>query len=217
MKLKKLLDREDGAIIVELAYSLPIFLGLGITGIEFSSLAIAHMEISQIAITTADNLSRAKNAVPLALPQLREHDVNDAFTGAQIQSAELAVLNNGRIVVSSLQRNNAGGQWIAWQRCKGVRNVASAYGVQGTGATGTAFPGMGPGTNAQKIQVEAGGAIIFVEVTYIYRPLVASSFVGNTTIRKEAAFYVRDDRDLTQIYNPNPSAPVATCNLFTAT
>lgn len=210
---------ERGAIIVEFAYTLPIFTVLGFTGIEVASLAVANMRVSQIAMTAADNLSRAKQSVPSALPQLREVDVNDAFLGARIQGgANIPILTKGRIIMSSLQQNSSGKQTILWQRCKGVKNVSSQYGAQGatqpnTGTTG--FQGMG--TGATRIQAEPSSAVIFAEVTYEYVPMVAPLILGPITIRKEAAFYVRDDRDLTQVYNPNPAATVSACNLYNST
>ena len=215
--LRRLHSDVSGAVVIEFAYCLPIFMGLGMTGIEAGNLATTNMRISQITMSVADNLSRAKQDVPLGLPQFREHDINDAFKGAQLQSGALKVLDNGRIIVSSLQQNSSGGQWIFWQRCKGVSNVASAYGVQDTGKTGTAFAGMGAGAAADKVTAPAASSIIFVELTYTYQPLISNSFFGTKTLKKEAAFYVRDDRDLTQVYNPSPTATVATCNLYTAT
>ncbi len=217
MILRRLRDDIGGAVIIEFAYCMPIFMGLGVTGIELSNMATANMKVSQITMTVADNLSRAKQDVALSLPQFREQDVLDAFKGAQLQSGTMNVLNNGRIIVSSLQQNASGGQWIAWQRCKGVSNVVSSYGVQDTGKTGTAFAGMGAGTAAQKVTAPAGSAIIFVEVTYTYQPIVSNALLGAKTMRKEAAFYVRDDRDLTKVWNPSPSVTPATCDLFNAT
>ena len=217
--LQRLKVDERGAIIVEFAYTLPIFTVLGFTGIEIASLAVANMRVSQIAMTAADNLSRAKQSVPSALPQLREVDVNDAFLGARIQGgANIPILTNGRIIVSSLQQNSSGKQTILWQRCKGFKNVNSQYGAQGatqpnTGTTG--FQGMGTGPT--RVQAEANSAVIFAEVTYEYVPMVAPLILGPITIRKEAAFYVRDDRDLTQVYNPNPAATVSACNVYNST
>jgi Flp pilus assembly protein TadG len=218
--VQKLRGCESGAVVVEFAYVLPIFITLSFTGIEVSSLAISNMRVSQIAMTVADNMSRAKQSVPLGLPQLREVDINDIFLGAKIQGGTTApILTNGRIIVSSLQQNAAGRQTIAWQRCKGTKNVVSAYGAQGdtqpASPATTGFQGMGTGSS--RVQAEPSSAIIFVEVTYTYVPMVAASLLGPRTIRKEAAFYVRDDRDLSQIYNPNPTATVAACNVFTAT
>jgi Flp pilus assembly protein TadG len=218
-RLRRLQADERGAIIIEFAYTLPIFTVLGFTGVEVANLAIVNMRVSQIAMTAADNLSRAKQSVPSALPQLREVDINDSFLGARIQGGtNIPILTNGRIVVSSLQQNGSGKQTILWQRCKGIKHVDSLYGGQGatqpnTGTTG--FQGMGSGST--RIQAEANSAVIFAEVTYDYVPLVASSILGPRTIRKEAAFYVRDDRDLTQVYNPNPAATVSNCNVYDAT
>jgi hypothetical protein len=221
--LRNLWADQRGAVIIEFAYCLPIFMGLCLTGIELGNMASVNMKVSQLTMTVADNLSRAKQSVPLGLPQFREHDVNDAFVGAQEQGGALDVLKNGRIIVSSLQRNASNGQWIAWQRCKGLKNVVSAYGVEGTGKTGTAFLGMGTGATADKVTAPAGAAIIFVELEYTYQPLVSGSLLGPKTMKKEAAFYVRDDRDLVGggalngVHNPSPSVTPATCNLFTAT
>lgn len=206
----------SGMALIEFAYCLPIFFTLGLTATEISNLAMVNMKVSQIAMSVADNLSRAKQAVPLGLPQLREHDINDAFIGANLQAEELDIFRHGRMIVSSLQTNGSNGQWIRWQRCKGMRNVTPAYGAQDVGATGTAFPGMGPTGN--RVQAEPGTAIIFVEFSYQYQPVVFPiSVMGPVVLREETAFYVRDDRDLTAVYNPNPSVTASTCNLFTLT
>jgi hypothetical protein len=223
LNLRNLLKNESGVVLVEFAYSLPIFMGLCLTGLELANFTAAKMRVSQITMTVADNLSRAKQAVPLGLPQLREHDVNDALIGANQQGGTMGILTNGRIIVSSLQRNASGGQWIAWQRCKGKLNIASAYGAEDTGKTGTAFKGMGPGADLDKINVESGSAIIFAEVSYTYQSLVANSLFGPRTIKKEAAFYVRDDRDMVGgdkkngMYNPDTKAIPSTCNLYNDT
>jgi Flp pilus assembly protein TadG len=217
---KKLRDCESGVIIVEFAYVLPLFVTLSFTGIEVSSLAIANMRVSQIAMTVADNMSRIAESVPLTAPQLREVDINDTLLGARIQGGSgLPLFEKGRVIVSSLQQNASGRQTIKWQRCKGLLNVVSAYGVEGVtqpdAPATNGFQGMGTGTS--RVQAEANSAVIFVEVTYTYQPLVASSLIGPRTLRKEAAFYVRDDRDLSQNYNPNPASSVSTCNLYNTT
>lgn len=222
---RRLACDQSGVVIIEFAYTVPIFVLLSMMSLELVNLALANMRVSQIAMTVADNLSRAKTSVPLGLPRLREVDVNDSLLGAGIQGSSLFdVLENGRIVVSSLQRTSAGRQTIAWQRCKGVLNVASQYGVQGatqpaTGTTG--FRGMGRGSDI--VKAEANSAIIFAEVVYDYQPMIGEWLVGTIRLRKEAAFYVRDDRDLVGgteangMYNPTPTATVSACNLFNST
>ncbi len=208
----KLQHDTSALALVEFAYMLPIIMVLGLGGIELANLAVTNMRVSQIALSTADNISRVKAEIPLGLPQLREVDINDVLKGSEIQGEKIKLKEKSRVIVSSLQVNADGGQWIAWQRCYGDKSDVSNYGVQGAGATGTGFPGMGPSTN--RIQSEPGSAIIFAEIEYDYEPIALGLFwhnFGNRTIRKEASFYVRDDRDLTQVYNPSPSSTVRTC------
>lgn len=210
---------DEGAILVEFAYSMPVFVLLGMVSLELVNLALANMRISLIAMTVADNLSRAKESVPLGLPRLREVDINDALLGTSLQGgSRVQVLKKGRVIISSLQRNSSGRQTIAWQRCKGELNVSSLYGAQGATqpATGTSgFQGMGTGST--RIQAEANTAVIFAEVVYNYEPIIGNWIFGARRIRKEAAFYVRDDRDLTTVYNPSPSVTASACNVFNST
>lgn len=218
--LRDLLRNRDAIMLVEFAYSLPILMLLAFTSIELANLAISNMKVSQIAMTVADNLSRAKQSVPGGQPQLREVDVNDALLGARIQAGDrMDILGKGRIIVSSLQQNSSGRQRIFWQRCKGVLNKSSNYGAQGaTEGTTAGFTGMG--SNSPKVQAPAGNAIIFAEVTYNYEPLVGAWALGTFQIRREAAFYVRDDRDLTGgpesngLWDPSPKATKSSCNVY---
>lgn len=215
--LRDLWRSKDAIMLIEFAYSLPILMSLAFTSIELTNLAIANMRVSQIAMTTADNISRALQSVRLSPAVLREVDVNDALIGAKIQGGErLKILDKGRIIISSLQRDTNNRQTIFWQRCKGMLNVNSNYGGQGATQGVTAgFTGMGATT--PKVQAPAGSAIIFAEVTYDYEPLVGGWALGNFRIRREAAYYVRDDRDLTDIANPNPTATVSNCNIRNTT
>ncbi|MEI6642669.1 MAG: hypothetical protein WCL10_11580 [Novosphingobium sp.] len=194
---------------VELGLALPFLMGLALTGVEVVSLALIHVKLNQLAITVADNASRAKQTQVNGAPQFREYDVNQVFRAAALQAEDLDIPNNGRVILSSLQVNSSNGQWIAWQRCWGKNTWASRYGVQGTGATGTAFKGMG--YTSTKMTADTGTAIMFVEIAYNYKPFFLGSILPAKLIRKEAALYVRDDRDLTQIYNPSPTQTVASC------
>jgi Flp pilus assembly protein TadG len=212
-KVRQLLAqvRQDKSAVsaVELGLALPLLMSLALTGAEVVSLAITHVKLNQLVITVADNASRAKQTQVNAAPQFREYDVNQVFRGAALQAEELDMPNRGRIILSSLQVNGSGGQWIAWQRCWGKNTWASRYGTQGTGSSGTAFKGMG--YTSTKMTADTGTAIMFVELAYDYKPFFLGSILSAKIIRKEAALYVRDDRDLTQIYNPAPASTVASC------
>ena len=206
--LRRLLRDSGAAVVVEIAVSMPLLMGLALVGMEVVNLATLHVRLNQLAITVADNASRAKQAVSTGYPQFREYDVNQVFRGASIQVENLNFPANGRVILSSLETNASGGQWIHWQRCWGKNTYASLYGTQGTGATGTAFAGMGP--TGSVMTAETGSAIMFVEVVYNYRPMFLTGVLGPVVIRKDAALYVRDDRDLT-------AGVVATSGITTAT
>jgi hypothetical protein len=83
--------------------------------------------------------------------------------------------------------------------------------VEGNGATGTSFPGMGvPG---RYITASQGTAVMFVEVAFDYEPITPITVFENRRIVYTAAFNVRDNRDLTRLY---AGGPVARCNVFSA-
>jgi len=201
------------AVIIEFALALPILIMLFVGGLEIANLTVTHMRVNQIAISLADNASRLKQQTIGGAPQVREYDVNEAFKAAELQGTDLNLMQNGRLFLSSLETNAAGGQWIHWQRCQGVMTAyQSSYGVEGDGKTGKTFPGMGPAD--ERVTAEPGAAIMVAEVVYQYQPLIGGRWTfGDYTIRKYAAMYVRDDRDLsgTGIFNPSPKATVSTC------
>lgn len=218
--LGRLRSDVSGMAMIEFAYALPLMLGLGGYGIEMANLATVNQKISQSALALADNMSRVGAESALSTVQIRESDINDSFIGLTRQTGTLNLTSNGRVILSSLEQNASGGQWIHWQRCIGTKNVASSYGPQGTGATGTSFAGMG--SPSARITAPPGSAVMFVEITYDYRALFGTMFFPARTIRYEASFVVRDNRDLVGpsggvgVYNPNPAAPVRACNAFTA-
>ena len=208
-RLRQLHRDNSGIAMIETALTMPTLIFAGLAGLEVANLMITHTRVSGIALSVADNASRIASGSNLALPQVREVDVNDVFTGAQLQSGSLNLQTNGRIVLSSLETNAAGGQRIGWQRCFGAKNWGSRYGVQGTGATGTAFPGMGPA--GREVRSSMGSPVMFVEVFYEYQPFMFDSWIGSKRIDYEAAFTVRDPRDTSGIFNPAPAATVNSC------
>lgn len=219
--LRRLRSNTSGMAMIEFAYALPLLMVLGGYGVEMANLATVNQRISQSALALADNMSRVGAESALSKVQIRESDINDSFIGLIRQAGALGLTSNGRVVLSSLEQNGSGGQWIHWQRCIGTKNVSSSYGNQGTGATGTSFAGMG--SAAARITAPPSAAVMFVEITYDYRALFGTMFFPARTIRYEASFIVRDERDLAGpsggdgVYNPSPTAPQHLCNSFTAT
>src|SRR5690606_34979839 len=141
-------------------------------------------------------------------------DINDVLLGAHVQGGTaFGLYDRGRVILSSLEvvPETEAGQYIHWQRCMGSRNQPSSYGQPGIRP---GFPGMGP--PGEEIQALGGEAVMFVEVVYEYEPLFAEVFVHSTTLSATAAFNVRQNRDLSQVYqrDPNDPDPIAACDRF---
>jgi Flp pilus assembly protein TadG len=186
--LRSLGDCKSGVSIIEFAFALPIVMLVATGGLECANVALAHLRISQIATTVADTSARV-------LTQMDESDIYEVFSGVDMMGNRINFAPNGRVVLSNLEPNGqtgaGAGQKITWQRCYGsLTSVAPAYGVQGTGATNNTLAG-GMGPTGKKITAATGTAVMFVEVTYNYQPLVYDVLnVGK--IRYEAAFNVRE-------------------------
>jgi Flp pilus assembly protein TadG len=200
----------------EFALAAPLFLTLGLAGVEAANFALVSMKVSQVAANLADTTSRIGQDNPLSLKRIRESDINDAFQAVRLQGANFNITTNGRVILSSLETNANKTQWIRWQRCVGKLNVNSSYGAADDGAVGkTVIQGMGPG--GDEIKAPVGQAVMFVEIQYDYQPLITKRFFGSKRIKSTSAFIVRDPRDLSSGNNPSNPAPAATaasCSVY---
>ena len=208
--IRELVRDTRALAMIEMAFMLPILLVLSIAGMELANVMLMHSKVSNTALTIADNASRIAAGSVLSKPQVRDVDIYDVFLGASRSAGSMDIQNRGRIILSSLEINEQDGQWIHWQRCYGSLPLASAYGPQGTGASGKGFPGMGPA--GRQIKAGPGNAIMFAEVSYRYEPLIISALPAEMMrIDYEAAFAVRDDRDtpkgIQQTGAPNIATP----------
>jgi hypothetical protein len=196
-RLPARLWRDQSAVaLIEFAYALPLILALGFAGLETANLAAAHLKVSQIGMMVADNSGRV-------ITRIDEADINEVFDGARQIGTSLDFNAHGRIVLSSLQDNNYAandpkhGQMINWQRCMGaLTTIKSSYGIQGKGKTDSSLQGMGKTGNM--IASVPGTAVMFVEISYDYQPLLTGIIPGRR-IRYESAFNVRErtEHDIT--------------------
>lgn len=188
----------SGVAMTEFALVLPVLTTMGMYGAELANMSLVNMKVSQIALSLADNASRLQQTNNNTVaPTITELDITSIMSGSIEQGADIRFQNNGRIILSSLEKDPATGrQFIHWQRCRGALAIQSAYGndSNANGLNGTALPSMGRGTT--KITANTGIAVMFVEVIYDYQGLFGTLFVNATRFRQEAAYIVRDVRDL---------------------
>lgn len=208
-----------GLALTEFAMSLPILCLLCVTGIEFANYARACMNLSQIALSAADNAGRIQIAID-------EADVDSIFIGSRNAGESIKFGANGRIILSQIEVNGQpsanAGQKITWQRCYGAKVITSSYGVEGDGATNaTLAAGIGPASN--RITAEAGTGVMFVEIVYNYQPIFpVTGFmvdsIKNKELRYTAAFPVRErvNNAITNGFN-RTNAEKRLCSSYSAT
>lgn len=173
--------------LVEFAIATPLFLSLTLGGIEIANLAVAHMRVSQMAMSVADNAGRVTSGID-------EANIREVFAGAKVIAQGIDFEPHGRIILSSLEDNgrtgNRQGQVIRWQRCWGDnKTIDPAYGKEGDGKNNSSLrAGLG---GAAKITAAPQTAVMFVEAQYDYQPLIWTEFFDAPVIRYESAFNVR--------------------------
>ncbi|HWJ71437.1 MAG TPA: TadE family protein [Sphingobium sp.] len=191
--LRRLLRHASGVAAVEFALTAPIILTMFLGGAELTNFAITRMRVSQIALHVADNASRIGANSLLTAPQISEMQINDLFLGANLQAGTLDLKTRGRVILSSFEAvaspNPSRKFHIRWQRCYGDKPWLSQYGKAGD----TQLSNIGP--TGQKVTAPDDTAVMFVEVAYDYKPLIAGRFMGSTMIHDIAAMTVRDQRD----------------------
>lgn len=228
--LARLCRDRTGLALVEFAYATPVLLILITGGAELANYSITSMRLSALALQVADNASRIGEGDPMAAKKVSEAQVNDLLQGALAQGGNLNISgsysekqasgsfvtkNKARIVISSLEpdpdTSHPDRNYIHWQRCYGQAiDYSPQYGRQGDDN----LTGMGP--TGRQVYAPPGSAVIFVEIHYRYEPLFpvlrpgmfgAMNYGDMNTV---AAMMVRDDRDMSQLYNNEMVTP-STC------
>lgn len=197
--IRRLRRDQRGVAMVELAFIAPVLLLLLTAMVEFANYARVRQQVSQLALLIADNASRINSTNAAGLLPLRESQINDVLVGGTLQASGISIATRGRIILSSLEVNPSGGQWLRWQRCSGSLVHPSSWGREGDGATGKGFPGMGPSDT--RMLAEPDEPVMFVEIAYSYQPLVTGDFLEIAPFIETAAMPVRADRSSEPITN----------------
>lgn len=189
--LRALRGDKRGVTAVEFGLLLPVLVSASFTGVEVAYMATISMQLSDIALSVADNASRLGQTDNSSIvPTITEADIDSVMKGAREQGKNLDMATNGRIILSSLERNSSNRQYIHWQRCSGALAVNSAFGPAGTIVTS------GLGRSGAEVTAGASQAVMYVEVTYRYTPKFALGALPAMTFKQDAAFLVRDQRNL---------------------
>lgn len=214
---------QSGLAMVEFAVSLPFFIGLTVGGVEAANYASVVMQLNQITLHTADGAARVGVNSVTGAKTISEAQNNDVFEGSMREGDRIGLREaNSLIILSSFEQvspfvASAPRYRIRWQRCEGTStSYVSNY---GTRTSLTSATGIGPA--GRQVTPPPGGAVMFVEMQYHFRPLIVNGFTSLTdhTISQVASMTVREQRDLVGptggvgIYNPEniPQSQKATC------
>ena len=232
---RRLKRSESGVAMVELAVSLPFFMGLVVGSVETANYASVIMQLNQIALHTADAAARIGTATPAANKTISETQINDVFQGflregkridvggnhayTDPSSGATSTRGNARIILSSVEEvaafdASAPRYRIRWQRCAGSATFYKSN--YGTTSTATSVAGIGP--VGRQTSPPPGGVLMFVELQYYFKPLIVNGFSNLTdrTISQVASMVVRENRDTVGptgsdgIYN-DEQVTVSTC------
>ena len=192
-----LLKDDSGVSVIELSLVLPPMLYMGMFGMELVNLATVNMQVSQIALSLSDNASRLGQTDNSGVtPTINETDIDSVMAGAIEQGISLNLAQNGKIILTSFEYDEwTDRQYIHWQRCRGDYDRDSDFGDDGVnnGLLGVPKTGIGSGT---EVSVTPNTAVMFVEVYYDYDHLFGDLFIGERILAHEAAYLIRDDRNL---------------------
>lgn len=198
--LRSLRAAKSGVAALEFALLLPLFLTMGLFGVDIAYMALVSMKTAQMAQSLADNASRLGQTDNSSVtPTITESDIESIMGGAIREGQSISLSTKGRLILSSFEQDKTTGkQYIHWQRCKGSLTATSKYGNDTTlnglngGSNLTGF-----GSAGTKVTASPGSAIMVAEIYYRYDGLFSRMFPTAKTIRREAAFVIRDDRNLT--------------------
>lgn len=214
--LRRLKQSQSGLALTEMAYATPVLLTLTLGGAELANYATVQMRVSALAVQVADNASRMGAGLPLASKQISETMINDILAGAEAQADDLNIMGTqservggitttkqkARIIIYDVEPmanpNTSDRYKIVWRRCRGsATTYTPKYGNPGD----TNLVSVGPAD--RPVKPPDGTALMLVEVHYRYQPLFTNALglINYVDINTVSAMLVRDDRDLTQIYN----------------
>ena len=209
--LLRQLARDTRAVaMIEFAYTLPIFVGFGLVGIECTNLVLAYQKTERIASTLADQV--AGNMIPP-----NEAQIGDMFEAANQIAAPFEFSGEGNAIITAVLGaydvlDDEVQNKIAWQRCSVKDSFKSLIGGEWTGSQNIAD---GPRVELPNdIELEQNEMVIVTEVYLPYRPIVSQAlvdgFVGEDSVIKEVSVF-RTRGDVLFSVTPVLEVPTHSC------
>lgn len=174
--LRRFSSDEKGMSALELAFAVPVALGLTLNGVEITRYVLLHQKAERATMTVADLVSQGE--------VLTVDDLTSIFRAGAFITEPFDFDANGSMVVTSVV-GSGGANTIEWQRAFGQNPQSSSFGNQGNPAS------LPPG-----FVVQDGESVVMAEIFFDYSPMFGSNpmlggLVGSNTVYNYAVFRPR--------------------------
>lgn len=164
--------REDGAVLVEIAFSIPVMFFLLAGLVELGFFLLLTMKLQHTAVSVSDLTTRDE--------QITQATLDDIFTAAPQIMAPFPLGDRANVVISAISRNSTTPTRIFWQRSGGgTLNEPSRLGAEGE--TPTIDPAL---------TLRDDETIVVTEVFYDYQSILFP-ILETGTVRRVAYFRPR--------------------------
>lgn len=187
----RIFGNEKGSVLIETAIVLPVLIALMGGAFELGYFMLANQKADGLAASMADMVSRAESGIT-------ESEVNDIFEAIQFIAEPFDIVDDGRVIITSVVGDDDNGNTIVWQRCSGNLTFPSELGREGDDDIDL----------RGGIVLANGDIAIVAEVVYEYAPRILAGVVDPMRITSQATFRPRFGF-LTAVTNDN--APQSRC------
>ncbi|RMF16408.1 MAG: pilus assembly protein [Alphaproteobacteria bacterium] len=189
---RKFREGEEGAVVVETALMIPLFILILFGALELGRFILAHQKMQAAASLAADIAAQTEDA-------LSEGQVSDILAALDDVVSPFPFDSRARLILTGLQGDSRFGNTVRWQRCSGSLARSSRYG--GPGSKQVALPA--------GLVLAPGDTLVVAEIYYNYAPLFAGNgIVASRDLYHQALFRPRYGA-LDRIVNDG--TPPATC------
>ena len=173
-RLRGFRDDRCGAIMIEMAFAMPVLLSLLLGGVEIARYVLLHQKLDRVASSIADLVSQSET--------IAVTDLQNIFDAARYVAKPFELAAEGTVVVSSVTNPlGSAGPTINWQRNgAGTATASSRVGTEG-----------GAATLPDGFALADGQTIIVAEVFYDYQPWILGDVTSPSQLYQRAFFRPR--------------------------
>ena len=172
--LRRFRSERDGAILIEMAFAMPVLLSLLLGGVEIARYVLLHQKLDRVASSIADLVSQSET--------VSAADLQNIFDAAKYVAKPFELASDGTVVVSSVTNPlGSANATVNWQRSgAGTGTATSRVGTEGGAASlPTGFT------------LADGQTIIVAEVFFDYQPWILGDGTSPSQLYQRALFRPR--------------------------